>query len=103
MSKFEAATINEDQATTVVFELKLSTANNKAPSTPVLVSPTDNAVNQALELALSWTATDPEKDALTYTITLRKENSSDVVTYKDIAETSFTIKELTYSTKYIGK
>lgn len=101
VSKFEAATINEGQATTVVFELKLSTANNKAPSTPVLVSPTDNAVNQALELALSWTATDPEKDALTYTITLRKENSSDVVTYKDIAETSFTIKELTYSTKYI--
>jgi len=101
VSKFEAATINEDQATTVVFELKLSTANNKAPSTPVLVSPTDNAVNQALELALSWTATDPEKDALMYTIILRKENSSDVVTYKDIAETSFTIKELTYSTKYI--
>jgi Tol biopolymer transport system component len=101
VSKFEAATINEGQATTVVFELKLSTSNNKAPSTPVLVSPTDNAVNQTLELALSWTATDPEKDAITYTITIRKENSNDVVTYKDIAETSFTIKELTYSTKYI--
>ena len=101
VSKFEAATINEDKATTVVFELKLSTSNNKAPATPVLVSPADNATNQPLELALSWTATDPEKDALSYTITLRKESSTDVVTFKDITAMNYTVKELAYSTKYI--
>lgn len=100
VSKFEAATINADQTTTVVFELKLATANNKAPTTPVLVTPTDNAVDQTLELLLSWTATDPESDVLTYEITLRKENSTDVATYKEITTTNYTIKELAYSTKY---
>jgi hypothetical protein len=42
----------------------LSITNNKAPTAPVLVSPSDNATNQPLEVNLAWTATDPEKTAL---------------------------------------
>jgi hypothetical protein len=38
----------------------------------VLVTPADNAINQALEINLAWTATDIEKDSLKYVITLVK-------------------------------
>jgi hypothetical protein len=58
-------------STSLVFELKLSTSNNKPPTAAVLVSPADNAVNQSLEL-YSWTATDPETDVLTYEVTFKE-------------------------------
>ena len=100
ITKFEAATINTDKATKLVFEMKLSTTNNKPPTTPLLLTPSDNAIGQALELNLTWIATDPEKDSLKYEITLRKDNSSDVVTYAAISGPSYILKGLTYSTKY---
>ena len=74
--------------------------NNKPPTTPTLVSPADNATNQAIELNLSWTATDIEKDSLKFEITLRKENSTEVVTYQNGSKKSLLLKNLSYSTKY---
>ncbi|SEA03997.1 Carboxypeptidase regulatory-like domain-containing protein [Flavobacterium gillisiae] len=100
IAKFEAATVNANKTTNLVFELKLSTTNNKAPTAPVLVSPTENAINQALEVNLTWTATDPEKDSLKYEVILRKDSSNDVVIYSDISKLNYTLKGLTYSTKY---
>lgn len=100
VSKFEAATVNVGQTTSLVFELKLSTTNNKPPVAPTLVSPLENAIDQPLSVNLSWTATDPDNDALKYEVTLRNDNNSDVIVYKDIAVTNFTITGLTYSTKY---
>ncbi|MGZ9733972.1 carboxypeptidase regulatory-like domain-containing protein [Flavobacterium sp. GNP002] len=98
--KFEAASVNTDKTTMLVFELKLSTTNNKPPTTPVLITPLDNAINQSLDLNLIWTATDVEKDSLKYEISLRKENSDEVVIYPNISKTNFTLKGLNYSTKY---
>jgi hypothetical protein len=100
ITKFEPGTINVNATTSLVFELKLSTTDNKPPTAPVIVSPVDNTLNQSLELNLTWTATDPEKDKLTYEIILRKDTSSDVVVYSNITTPNFTLKDLTYSTKY---
>ncbi|MFV8333763.1 carboxypeptidase regulatory-like domain-containing protein [Flavobacterium sp. GSP14] len=100
IAKFEAATVNANKTSSLVFELKLSTTNNKPPTTPVLVTPADNAINQALEINLAWTATDIEKDSLKYVITLRKENNTEVVTFLNISKNTLTIKGLSYSTKY---
>jgi len=100
ITKFESATVNANSVINLVFEVKLSTTNNKPPTSPVLVSPVDNAINQNLEINLSWTASDPEKDSLTYEITLRKDTSSDVKVYSNIKKPKFTLKDLTYSTKY---
>ena len=98
--KFEAGTVNIDGTTDLVFELKLSTTNNKPPTTAVIVSPSDNALNQNLEVNLSWTASDPENDALTYEVTLRNDSNSDVIVFSNITETNYTLKSLTYKTKY---
>jgi hypothetical protein len=100
IAKFEAATVNADKTTNLVFELKLSTTNNKAPTAAVLVSPADNVVNQSLELNISWTATDPETDVLTYEVTLRNDANSDVVVYSNLTEPNYTLKSLKYNTKY---
>jgi Tol biopolymer transport system component len=100
VTKFEAVTVNAGETTNIVFELKLSTTNNKPPVAPALVSPADNAINQAVNLNVEWTATDPDKDSLKYEITLRKDSSNDVIVYSDISKTDYTLAELTYSTKY---
>ena len=100
ITKYEPATVNINNATNIVFELKLSTTNNKPPTAPILVTPKDNAQNQNLELNLIWTSSDPEKDSLTYDITLRKDSNSDIVVYSKITKPNFSLKNLTYSTKY---
>ena len=100
LTKFESGTVNVDGTTNLVFELKLSTTNNKPPTKAVFVSPLDNALNQNLEVNLSWTASDPENDALTYEVTLRNDSNSDVIVYSNITKTNYTLKSLTYKTKY---
>ena len=100
ITKFESATVTINGTTTIVFELKLSTTNNKPPLSPVLVAPIDNALNQNLDQNLSWTGSDPEADVLTYEITLRNDSNNDVVVYSKIAEANFSLADLKYSTKY---
>jgi hypothetical protein len=43
---------------------------NSAPTVPILSAPAANAVNFSVTGALTWTATDPEGDALTYDLYL---------------------------------
>ena len=100
LAKFEPATVSRDKTVNVVFELKLSTSNNKPPSSPVLTSPLDNVINQPIEFSLNWTATDPDKDNLKYEVILRKNNSSEVIVYKDFVDATFLLKDLAYDTKY---
>jgi Tol biopolymer transport system component len=100
LAKFESGTVNINSTTDLVFELKLSTTNNKPPTAPALVSPTDNAINQNLELNISWTGSDPENDALTYEVTLRNDTNTDVIVFPNILQANYTLKSLTYNTKY---
>lgn len=100
ITKFEPATVLKNTTIQIIFELDISTANNKPPEIPVLTAPIDNVKSQPLKLNLTWTATDKESDPLTYTVTL-KNGTTDVVTiYKDIKTNTFEISGLNYSTKY---
>lgn len=100
IAKFEAVTVTADIASQIVFELEVSTANNKPPDVPVLVSPIDNAKNQPLTVNLEWTATDVENDSLTFTVTVRNGTTDEIKTYSDLKNKTLEIKDLTYSTKY---
>lgn len=100
LTKFEAATVNSNSTTEIVFELAVSTSGNRPPNTPVLALPADNAVNQNRQVTLTWTATDPEEDALTYEVTLRNDANSDVVVYSDIETLTYTLQDLAFGTKY---
>lgn len=99
-ARFEPATIDKDSDIQLIFELEVSTANNKPPEIPVLTAPLDNAVGQALSLDLSWTSKDPESDPMTFQVTVKNGTTDEIKTYSDLKTTSLKITGLDYSTKY---
>lgn len=100
IAKFESVTVLPNATAEVVYELKVQVSNNTPPTTPVLTSPTDNAVDQNLNLDFTWTATDADSDALTYNLILRNDVTDVVQTFTNITTTSYTINNLAYSSKY---
>lgn len=100
VTKFEPVTVTVNSTIQVVFELDISTANNKPPEIPVLTAPLDIAKNQSLKLKLTWTATDKDSDPLTYVVTIKNATTDAVSTFTDLKTTSIDISGLSYSTKY---
>jgi len=100
ITKFEPASVTANSTSQIVFELDISTANNKPPDIPVLIDPADFAKNQTLKLNLTWTATDKESDPLTYTVTITNGTTDVGMTYSDIKTTSLEVSGLNYNTKY---
>ncbi|KQC33301.1 hypothetical protein AAU57_08200 [Nonlabens sp. YIK11] len=97
--EFESADVEIGEETLVVFELQVSTANNKPPSSPTLTTPVDDAMDVPVETTLDWEATDVDEDDLTYTVELRNANSNTVEVFTDI-ETSELEVSLQYQTTY---
>ncbi|MBE8723738.1 carboxypeptidase regulatory-like domain-containing protein [Flavobacterium hungaricum] len=100
VAKFEAVTVTANNTSEIVFELSKSTANNKPPTVPVLVTPADNSTNQAVAFDLTWTVTDPDNDVMTYTVTLRNDKNSEVKVFADIKDKKLSVTDLIYGTKY---
>lgn len=100
VAKFEAVTITANNTSEIVFELSKSTANNKPPTVPVLVSPADNSTAQNVSLDLTWTVTDPDNDVLTYTISLRNDNNSEVKMYEAVKDKKLALTDLLFGVKY---
>lgn len=100
IARFQPGTIEKDLPIQIIFELDVSTANNKPPTIPVLTAPANNATGQALTLNLTWTATDEESDPLTYVVTVKNGTTDEIKTYSDLKTTTLNITDLKYSTKY---
>jgi hypothetical protein len=100
VTKFEPATVNNGGETEIIFELELSSTNNMPPSAPALISPSDEAVDQDVQINLTWSATDNEDDTLIYEITLRNNRNNNVVVYPNINTMSYLLENLMYNTKY---
>ncbi|MDL2142007.1 carboxypeptidase regulatory-like domain-containing protein [Flavobacterium tructae] len=99
-ARFEPATVEKDITVQIIFELQVSTANNKPPDVPILTAPTDNATGQSLTLDLTWTAKDPESDPMTYTVTVKNGTTDETKTYANLKDTKLNISGLSFSTKY---
>lgn len=100
LAKFEPANVTLNATSQIVFELSVSSANNKAPEVPVLSAPIDNAINQPLNVKLTWTASDIDKDPLVYSVTLKNGTNNDVVTFDGLKTASLDLSNLSYNTKY---
>ncbi|WP_339833940.1 carboxypeptidase regulatory-like domain-containing protein [uncultured Flavobacterium sp.] len=100
ITKFEAATVTDGANTELVFELELSTSDNKPPNAPVLAAPADNAINQSIQVDLSWTASDPEGDTLEFQVILKNDANTNQVIYSNISATTFQLTDLVYGVKY---
>ncbi|GAK76085.1 hypothetical protein JCM19296_1682 [Nonlabens ulvanivorans] len=100
LTDFESATVEVDETVEIVFELQVETANNRAPDTPVLVSPADNEVDVSSNVTLEWLATDPEDDDLTFTVELRNTSDNTVEVFEDITEPMLDVT-LDFGTTYL--
>lgn len=100
LAEFEPATINGNLTSNVVFELLVSTANNRPPSAPDLLSPSENEVLSSIEAVFSWTSTDPEGDPIEFSIELRNDQNNDVLLFENITDTTYTYSPLMLGAKY---
>jgi hypothetical protein len=100
ITAFEPATVNANVASNVVFELQVSTADNRPPTAPDLLSPEDNGLVESVEVTFQWDATDPENDPLTFTLELRNDVNEEVLIFEEIQDTTFTYSPLVLGAKY---
>ena len=97
---FEAAVVEANRAVTVVFELEVSSANNRGPSAPDLIAPAENEVLESIEAVFSWSSTDPDGDPLTFDLELKNDQNTEVLLFEDIADSTFTYSPLILGAKY---
>ncbi|WP_299889235.1 carboxypeptidase regulatory-like domain-containing protein [uncultured Lacinutrix sp.] len=101
VTSFESATVIEDAAATVAFELITSNANNQPPTTPNLVFPEDLSTEVSLDVEFTWEASDPDSnDELTYVLELRNGITNDVELFETAQDTFYLATNLELSTTY---
>ncbi len=92
---------NQNQVVTVVFEMDDDESLNSPPTTPQLLSPIDNAVDQPLSIELTWNSTDPDStDVLKYNLTIKNNINTNVVQVNDLTANHYTLSNLTYGVSY---
>lgn len=100
LDQFEGATVIKDKVVNVVLEMEISTALNKPPTKPVLITPEDGSINLPNEVALLWEVTDPDEDELTFAIEIRNDFDNEVVKITGLIDKSYTLSDLKYGAKY---
>ena len=100
LDTFEGATVSKDGVVNIVLEMEISTALNKPPTQPILLTPEDGTIDLLNEVELSWESTDPDEDELTFTIEIRNDFNNDVTRITDVKEQIYTLSNLKYGAKY---
>jgi len=100
LTAFKASRVVAGQTNNVVFELDLSTATNRPPDVPQLLSPGEGQILESIEATFVWLATDPDDDELTFTLELRNDQNNDVLLFEDLTEPVLTYSPLLLGAKY---
>lgn len=100
LDKFEGASISAGSRVNLVLDLEVSTATNKPPTAPTLISPVDKSINQPLSVELQWSATDPDKDPIKYSLEVRNDKNNDVLSVTSLKDTTYTLSNLAFGVKY---
>lgn len=100
LTSFEPATVISDLEVNVIFEMEDDDSLNKAPSTPVLITPEDGSENLELSVELVWSSTDPDDDELSYSLEIKNDINNNVILIDSILDSSYVISNLKYGVKY---
>lgn len=100
ITAFEAANIVDGITANIVFELEISTANNRPPDEPTLIFPEDNATDVELIVEFKWSSTDPEEDPITYSLEVRNSTNDEVLIFEDLQDTIYTLQDLRLGETY---
>lgn len=102
VTSYQAVNIqNEAQVVSIVFELSDDDSQNTAPTTPILLSPVDNAQDQPLSVELKWDCSDADaNDVLKYKLIVKNNVNTDVIEVNDITTKNHTLSDLKYGVSY---
>lgn len=92
--------VETNQTVSIVFEMKDDNTLNSPPSPPVLIYPTDNAIDQSQNITLVWNSVDPDGDDLTYKLIVRNNRDDVVVEVEDLEEITYLLENLEFNTSY---
>lgn len=100
----EVATIETNATTSPAVTILLTDdkTQNRPPTTPTLISPTANSIDQPISVMLRWTATDPNRDSLSYSVLLFSGGSATPTrSYTGLQADSLLVSDLDYNTPYL--
>lgn len=101
ITKVENISVLENHSTNVVVRLISDSLANNAPTMPTLISPDNLSKENELDVILSWEATDPDGDNLTYDVKLfNSDLSLNTVLAENISEPFYELTELEYEKSY---
>ncbi|MBJ6369591.1 carboxypeptidase-like regulatory domain-containing protein [Snuella sedimenti] len=100
LTSFEGVKVQVNTSISVVFEMEVETAKNKAPNVPQIMEPSDMAIDVDIDVQLKWVATDPENDKLTYELEIRNDKDNEILKFSNIEDTLFNVTGLRYGLKY---
>lgn len=100
LDKYEGATVSAEVNVNIVFEMDISTALNKPPTKPELITPEDGSLDLLTQVVLSWESTDVDEDELTFTLEIRNDFNNEVTIITDLKDKSYTLSDLKYGAKY---
>ena len=102
LSSFQGISLkNPEQVISLVYELSDDNSLNSPPTAPVLLSPTDNAVDQPQNVTLTWQSTDPDADdVLTYRLLVKNNTNNTVIEVKDLTTATYSLTNLKFGESY---
>jgi TolB protein len=101
ISESVTVSVEENKSSTVVILLERSSAYNDPPEFSDDFSPMNGEQNQAVDLNLTWQASDPNyEDSLIYDVELYESNYEDSWVFEDISDTLLEVEGLRFNTVY---
>jgi len=101
VSESVSVSVQQDKTTTVVVLMERSSEYNDPPVFSGTFSPGNGALNQAVNLTLSWTVTDDNtEDSLLFDVELYESNQENAQLYTGLTDTMLTVENLSFNTVY---
>lgn len=101
VSESVSLSVQKDKTTTVVVLMERSSEYNDPPEFSGSYTPGSEAINQAVDLTFSWTASDPNpEDSVIYDMVLYESNNEDSWEFNGLTDTTVTVEGLRFNTVY---
>lgn len=99
-SSYTTVTVQKGITVQAIILLKAIDSSNAAPNKPQLLLPLNNASIDNNTINLSWTCTDPDGDALVYTVLIGQDQNSMVTAGDKTSQTQFQLTNLENEKQY---
>lgn len=100
LTGFEGATVTAGSTTNVVIDLRTDDSDNRPPTAPLLITPSDNDTDIPLEVELVWSSSDPDDDEISYSVELRNNIDNEIIAFTELTDTTQVVSNLRFGLRY---